>query len=303
MSGFFSVLVIVLALLTLGISLFLFFWAMRVRIPTHEDGTTGHVWAHGVLREAVRPLPLWWALLSAGAFLFGAIYLARYPGLGNFKGYLGWSSQGELQLDVASNQAKLAALIEPTRASSLEQLAGNERALDLGHRLYLDNCAACHGQQAQGNHTIGAPGFSDSDWLYGGSAEAILASINDGRNGQMPPLESVLGFKGVDAVAAYVLSLNGRQVPPENMAPGKAHFDSLCAACHGADGRGNVALGAPNLVDGIWLYGGSLNDVFTSIGKGRSGVMPAWRTRLNSDEVRLVAAWVMAQGRKEARPK
>ena len=300
MSPFFAGLVIVLALLTLGISLFLFFWATRVRIPTRDDGTTGHVWAHGALREAVRPLPLWWMLVSLGAFLFGAIYLARYPGLGNFKGYLGWTSQGELQRDAASNQARLAALIEPTRALSLEQIAANQGALDLGHRLYLDNCAACHGQQAQGNHTIGAPALTDADWLYGGSPETILASINDGRNGQMPPLESVLGFKGVDATAAYVLSLNGRQVPPENIAPGKAAFDGLCAACHGADGRGNVTLGAPNLVDGIWLYGGDLNDVFTSISKGRSGVMPAWRNRLSSDEVRVVAAWVIAQGRHQA---
>ena len=300
MSEFFSLLVIVFALLTLGISLFLFFWATRVRIPTHDDGTTGHVWAHGALREAVRPLPLWWMLVSAGAFLFGAIYLARYPGLGNFKGYLGWTSQGELQRDRAANDVKLAALIEPTRAMSFEQLAGDKAALDFGHRIYLDNCAACHGQLAQGNHVIGAPALSDADWLYGGSAETILASINDGRNGQMPPLETVLGFKGVDATAAYVLSLNGRQVPPENLAPGKAQFDSLCASCHGADGRGNVTLGAPNLVDGIWLYGDSLADVVTSISKGRSGVMPAWRGKLSGDEIRLVAAWVMAQGHKES---
>ncbi len=302
MSGFFSVLVIALAVLTLGISLFLFFWAIRVRIPTHADGTTGHVWAHGALREAVRPLPRWWMLLSAGAFLFAAIYLFRYPGLGNFKGSLGWTSEAELQRDVAANQVKLAALIEPTRAMSLEQLAGNAAALEYGHRLYLDNCAACHGRQAQGRHAVGAPSLSDSDWLYGGSEEAILASINDGRNGQMPPLETVLGFKGVDAVSAYVLSLNGVTVPPENLVPGKAAFDSLCSACHGADARGNVSLGAPNLVDGIWLYGGSLEDIFTSVAKGRSGVMPAWRGKLNSDEVRLVAAWVIAQGRKQAVP-
>ncbi len=87
----------------------------------------------------------------------------------------------------------------------------------------------------------------------------------------------MLGFKGVDAVSAYVLSLNGVTVPPENLVPGKAAFDSLCSACHGADARGNVSLGAPNLVDGIWLYGGSLEAIFTSVAKGRSGVMPAWR--------------------------
>ena len=183
---------------------------------------------------------------------------------------------------------------------SLEQLAGNAGALEYGHRIYQDNCAACHGRQAQGMHAIGAPALADSEWLYGGSAEAILASINDGRNGQMPPLETVLGLQGVDAVTSYVLSQNGWQVPKEDLAPGKAHFDSLCAACHGADGRGNVTLGAPNLVDGIWLYGGRLKDVFTSISKGRSGVMPPWRGRLSNDEVRLVAASVIAQGGNEA---
>jgi cytochrome c oxidase cbb3-type subunit 3 len=303
MSGFWSAWVIVLAAITLGIVSFLFVWANSVRIPTHEDGTTGHVWAHGTLREAVRRLPLWWVLTSVGALLVGLVYLALYPALGNFPGLLGWTSQGQLQRDNAANNARLAALLEPTRGMSIEQLAENRGAVELGHRLYQDNCAACHGRKGHGNNAIGAPDLTDADWLYGGSGEIILTSILDGRSGAMPPWEAILGHDGVNAVASYVLSRNGVQVPDDWVTAGKPRFDSLCAACHGADGRGNPALGAPNLVDRAWLYGSDFASVVTSIGAGRNGVMPPWRARLSSDEARVIAAWVFAQSRHAAASK
>jgi len=296
-SGFWSIWVIVLAGLTAGLSLFMFFWAQRMRIDTAEDGTTGHVWAHGVLREAVRPLPWWWVLVSAGAFLFGVLYLFLYPGFGSYAGRIGWTSQGEQQRHTAENDAKLEARLAPLRDLSVEQLAAHDEAVDIGRRLYLDNCAACHGTSAHGNHAVGAPDLTDADWLYGGDDQTILTSILEGRKGVMPPLGGAIGGNGVNEVAAYVVSRVGTQVPADWAAAGKTRFDALCSACHGVDGRGNPALGAPNLVDNAWLYGSNIESVVAAVRDGRNGVMPAWRGRLSDDEARLILAWIKVQGR------
>jgi cytochrome c oxidase cbb3-type subunit 3 len=288
--------VIVLMVLNLGITLFLFLWSPRVEIPTQPDGTSGHVWAHGVLREGVRNLPMWWIIFSACMLVVGFGYLALYPGFGAYKGLLGWTSQEQLQRDTASNDAKFDALLDRARPLSLEQLAVDADAIRAGQRLYLDNCAACHGPGALGNQAIGAPNLTDDDWVYGGDSETILTSILDGRAGAMPALGSVLGHQGVNEAAAYVLSLSGVQAPEGWAAAGKARFEALCVACHGADGRGNPALGAPNLTDRVWLYGGEFPAVSKTISDGRNGVMPAWRQRLGVDQSRLVAAWVISRG-------
>jgi len=296
MSGFWSAWVMVLACVTAGISLFLFVWGITMRIPTNTDGTTGHVWAHGVLREGVRPLPVWWMVASLGAFAFAAVYLYRYPGFGSHAGKLAWTSHGEQQGDTATNGARLEARLASWRSLDIDQLAVNPSALVIGHRLYLDNCAACHGSAGHGNRAVGAPDLTDADWLYGGDSETILKSILDGRNGMMPPQGPGLGHSGTNAVASYVVSRSGTIAPPDQVAAGKVHFDTVCAACHGVDGHGNPALGAPNLFDNVWLYGGDIETVVATVRDGRSGVMPAWRARLTTDEARLIAAWVIAQG-------
>jgi cytochrome c oxidase cbb3-type subunit III len=296
MSGFWSTWVVVLACVTAGLSLFLFVWGITMRIPTNTDGTTGHVWAHGVLREGVRPLPVWWMVVSLGAFIFAAVYLYRYPGFGSSPGKLAWTSQGQHQGQNAANGARLEVRLASWRNLGVEQLATNAGAVSIGHRLYLDNCAACHGSAGHGNHAVGAPDLTDADWLYGGDGETILKSILDGRTGMMPPQGPALGHSGTNAVASYVVSRSGTIAPPDQVAAGKTHFDTVCAACHGVDGRGNPALGAPNLFDNVWLYGGDIATVVATVRDGRSGVMPAWRARLTSDEARLIAAWVIAQG-------
>jgi Cytochrome c, mono- and diheme variants len=287
MSGFWSGWVIFLAVLTIGISVSLFVGGLRVKLPTQADGTTGHNWDG--IREGVRNLPWWWILYSAVGFIVPIVYLVLHGG----------SSEEKLQRDVAANDAKLGALVEPWRTLTVEQLAENGAAVGVGHRLYLDNCAACHGSTALGNQTLGAPDLTDADWQYGGSGETIVASILDGRNGVMPPWGAALGHNGVNEVASYVLSLGGVKGPDDWVAAGKQRYEALCVSCHGPEGLGSPALGAPNVADRVWLYGGSFASVATSIRDGRTGVMPAWRSRLNNDQARLIAAWVVKQGPRE----
>lgn len=295
MSAFWSVWVMVLVVVNLGVTFFLFLWGPRVEIPTLKDGTTGHVWAHGVLREGVRRLPLWWVVLSLSMFIAGFTYLALYPGFGAFRGVLGWTSTSEVEADRDANATKLAALTQRIRGAPVEKLAADPEVMRLGERLFVDNCAACHGRRAHGNQALGAPDLTDGDWLYGGSGDAIVASITDGRRGTMPAWSPTLSDTQIADVANYVKSLSGAPHDDLKAIAGKPVFATNCAACHGQDGKGNQALGAPNLTDAVWLYGGSLDTVMTTIRNGRSGVMPSWRTRLGEDDVRAVSAFVYAQ--------
>jgi cytochrome c oxidase cbb3-type subunit 3 len=286
--------VIVLVSINLGITVFLFLWGLRVDIPTLPDGTSGHVWAHGVLREGVRRLPTWWIVLSAASLIAGLGYLVLYPGVGAFAGTLGWTSGSELAQKQESNRLLEAPLLERVRGKPVETIAADPEALRVGGVLFIENCAACHGRDARGNRALGAPNLTDRDWLYGGDGKAILTSILDGRNGTMPPLGSGKSEREIRDIAHYVLKLAGRTHDSLRAHFGKEGF-AACAACHGADGKGNTALGAPNLTDGVWLYGDSIEDIVESIRNGRNGVMPALRHRLGEDNASLVAAWVYAQ--------
>ena len=290
MSMGWSLWVMFLVVLNLGITFFLYLWGPRAKIPTLPDGTSGHVWAHGVLREGVRKLPLWWVLFSGAMFAAGFTYLALFPGFGSFKGLLGWTSHGELAHNVATNEAALAPLMERFKLYSVEQLANDPAALQMGKVLFQDDCAACHRRSAKGNMALGAPDLSDNDWLYGGSGKDIVTSVHDGRAGVMPPWAS-LGEDNVDNLVQYVLSLSGSPHDEAKAAAGKPLF-ATCAACHGADGKGNQAVGAPNLTDHIWLHGGTVADIHKTIHDGRQGHMPAWSPRLTDDQIRIVAAYV-----------
>ncbi|GAA0888853.1 cytochrome-c oxidase, cbb3-type subunit III [Rhodanobacter soli] len=290
MSAGWSLWVMFLVVLNMGITFFLYLWGPRAKIPTLPDGTSGHVWAHGVLREGVRNLPLWWVLFSGAMFVIGFAYLALFPGFGSFKGVLGWTSHNELAQHVAANEATLAPLMERFKLYPVEQLASDPAAQQMGKVLFEDNCAACHQRSAKGNVALGAPDLSDSDWLYGSSGNDITTSIHDGRSGVMPPWAS-LGADNVKNLAQYVLSLSGSPHDAAKAAAGQPLF-TTCAACHGAEGKGNPALGAPNLTDKVWLHGGSMANIEKSIGEGRQGHMPAWSPRLSDDQIRVVAAYV-----------
>ena len=295
MTEFWSGWVIVLCVFTLGASLFLFIYGLRVDIPTQADGTSGHVWAHGVLRESVRGLPVWWIMVSAAGFLAAFVYLALYPGFGAYKGFLGWTAHEELAQDQAATRQLQAPLRERVRGKTVESLAIDPEALRAGAALFVENCAACHGRTGKGNAALGAPDLTGSAWLYGGDGKTILTSILDGRRGAMPAFGGTIPEDSILDIAHYVASLSGIPNDPVRAQLGKPLF-STCAACHGGDAKGNPALGAPNLTDGVWLYGSRVpRDIAETITRGRNGVMPAWRERMGEENALLVAAWVYAQ--------
>lgn len=291
-----SLFVIVFTVVNIVACLWLLWWTARMRVatPTDEAGAkTGHVW-DGDLEEYNNPLPRWWLGLFVITVLFGAFYLALFPGLGNFAGTRGWTQVGQLEADLEKSRARFDERLAAFKDYSLERLATDPTAMSTAANLFAANCSTCHGSDARGAR--GFPNLTDSDWLWGGSPETIQETVANGRHGIMPPLGGALGAEGVNEVASYVLSLSGVNAPPEWVEAGQVRFATLCAACHGPDARGNATLGAPNLTDKVWLHGGDFASVHTSISKGRDNQMPAHREMLGDAKVRLLAAYVLRLG-------
>lgn len=276
-----------------GLAFLACFWLVRwlSKMPAEDIGKpTGHVWDED-LQEFNNPLPRWWLMLFYITLFFGIGYLALYPGLGTFKGYLGWTSTGQYEREMDQADAEYGPLFKKYSGMPLAAVAADPEARRMGERMFVSYCAVCHGSDARGAR--GFPNLRDSDWLYGGTPEAIEASIMNGRNGVMPAWEQALGGEaGVTDVAQYVLSLSGGDVDAAAAGRGQEKFQQLCVACHGADGTGNQALGAPNLTDKVWLYGGSRAAVMETIAKGRNGQMPAHKEFLGQEKSHLLAAYV-----------
>ena len=271
----------------------------RGKSPTRTPGsappgTTGHLWDED-LAEYNNPLPRWWMWLFYITIVFSLVYLALYPGLGRVPGVLGWTSAREHATEIADVDARLAPLYAKYLAMDVRQVASDPQAHAMGERLFLANCAQCHGSDAGGGKSF--PNLRDSDWLYGGDPETIKASITNGRNGIMPAFGAVLGDDGVKNVAHYVRSLSGLPADSLRRQVGRALFAQNCAACHGADGKGNPLIGAPNLTDEIWLYGGSEATIIETISRGRgqpSAItrMPAHKDLLDEGKIHLLTAYV-----------
>jgi cytochrome c oxidase cbb3-type subunit 3 len=267
----------------------LLWWTARPR-GTDAKATTGHVW-DGDLTEYNKPLPRWWINLFWLTILFSLGYLAWYPGLGHFTGAGQWSSRGQLAEESKVAEAKLAAAFAGLEGKPLAQVAADPHALATGRRVFLDHCAMCHGSDARGGK--GFPNLTDQAWQWGGSEEQILASILDGRQATMPALANVVGNDtAITATAVYVQGLSGAEVSQAVAKPGQATFASICAACHGPAGKGNVAIGAPDLTDDAWLYGDRLDDIRAAIRTGHEGRMPAHRALLGPTRARLAAGYV-----------
>jgi cytochrome c oxidase cbb3-type subunit 3 len=272
----------------LAACLVLLFIASRRKVMA-GDNTTGHVWDED-LRELNNPLPLWWMGLFVLTVLFGALYLVLYPGLGTNPGQLRWTSQTEYEAEMARGRAQVEPLYARFTAMSAADLARDPQARALGERLFINNCAQCHGSDARGSK--GFPNLTDADWLHGGSPEQIAQSIAQGRQGMMPPMAAAVGSADdVRNVANYVLSLSGS--PHDSIAAqiGRTKF-TACAACHGPGGKGNPALGAPNLSDRIWLHGWGEEAVVRMINEGKTNLMPAHAGRLSDAQIQVLAAYV-----------
>jgi cytochrome c oxidase cbb3-type subunit 3 len=256
-----------------------------------EIGSTGHVWDENLV-ELNAPLPRWWLHLFNITIVFALVYMAFFPGLGNIPGVLDWTQVKRYDAEITQAEVAQQAIYARFSGMSAEEMIADGEANGIGRRLFANNCAMCHGSDGRG--APGFPNLADGDWLYGNSYEQILTSIRQGRIGAMPPLAAVLGEEGVNNVTAHVQSLSGQKVDASQAAAGKTQFDTLCAVCHGPDGRGNQALGSPNLTDDIWLYGGSAEIITATITGGRNGMMPAHQQLLNEDRQRLLAAYVMS---------
>ena len=269
--------------------------AMRKRSgeSTTTSDTTGHVW-DGDLREYNNPLPRWWLWLFILSIIFSVGYVILYPGMGNAKGTLGWSQKSQFETMQAEQEKKTQAMLAQFAGKTAEELAGDPRATAVGRNLFANNCAACHGSDGRG--APGFPNITDGDWQWGGDAQSITTTITEGRTAIMTPWIDVLGPQGVDDVVAHVMTLSGRKASTGDAAAGKVQFETLCSACHGVDGRGNHALGAPNLTDNIWLYGGAADKIRETVVKGRQGMMPAHGERMGEARVRLLTAYVLSMG-------
>lgn len=250
--------------------------------------TTGHEWDG--LREYNNPMPRWWLGLFYLTIVFALVYLLLYPGLGNFKGLLGWTQTGAYEAEVAQVEQDVAPLFAKYAATPIPDLAGDPAAMATGRRLFVTNCAVCHG--ADGHGSRGFPNLADSSWQWGGSPEQIEQTIANGRQAAMIPWGAALGDDGVTAVATYLRSLRGHSGAAAQVAAGQEKFQTLCVACHGPDAKGNAMLGAPDLTDDYWLYGGSQEAVETSVRSGRMGVMPAHKDLLSAERIHVLAAYV-----------
>ena len=275
------------------LSILFCFWlifANNIKKVEGEIKPTGHVWDED-LEEFDNPLPRWWYYMFLITLVFGLIYLALYPGLGTYKGLFGWTQINQYEDESATYDAKYSELYSAYAATPIPELAMNADAMKSGERIFASYCTVCHGSDARGG--IGFPNLTDDNWLWGGSADQIKASIVNGRIANMPARGGLpLTDDEVENVAEYVMSLAGRDVDKTASELGKQVYGKICLACHLPTGTGNQALGAANLTDSVWLYGSSRSAIIETIKNGRVGEMPAHGEFLGEDKAHLLAAYV-----------
>jgi cytochrome c oxidase cbb3-type subunit III len=292
MSDFFSsgwsVFIAVATVVSLVACLALLVFASR-RKQMADDNSTGHVF-DGDLAEMNNPMPMWWVVLFVITVIFALAYVYAFPALGSVAGSLGWTSRGELEADQAEAAKDMAKVYAAYTGVPAQTLSQDGKAMAIGQRLFINNCATCHGSDARGSK--GFPNLTDDDWLHGGSPEKIEETITLGRIGVMPPMAAAVGTASdVHDVAHYVLSLSRSPYDSIAASSGKAKF-AVCAACHGADGKGNAAIGAPNLSDGVWLHGWGEAAITRIINSGKTNVMPAQGGRLSPEQIHVLASYV-----------
>ncbi|MBK7049491.1 MAG: cytochrome-c oxidase, cbb3-type subunit III [Rhodoferax sp.] len=288
-SNFWAIWVSGITVVSILACLLLLWFSGKAKAMTAEDNTTGHVW-DGDLREMNNPLPRWWAWLFVITIVFAFVYLALYPGLGTNPGKLAWTSVGQHQAEVQKANADVAPLYAKFEAMKPEDVARDAQAMAIGERLFMNNCSQCHASDARGNK--GIPNLTDNDWLYGGSPATIKETLTNGRMGAMPAMAAAVGTsEDVKNLAQYVLSLSGSPHDSVQASLGKPKF-AACAACHGADGKGTQAMGAPNLTDDIWLHGYGEAAVIAMINGGKMNQMPAQVDKLTQGQIHILTSYV-----------
>ncbi len=288
-NNFWSVYVAAITLIGIFGCLLLLILVARKKVVPSGDNTTGHVWDED-LRELNNPMPKWWMGLFVITVVFSLGYLVVYPGLGGFGGKLDWSQTGAYDKEMAKAKADLEPLYAKFTSMPTEEMAKDPQAMAIGERLFMNNCAQCHGSDARGSKSF--PNLADGDWLHGGSPEKIRETITNGRIGMMPPMAAAVGSaEDVRNVAHYVLSLSGSPHDAVRASQGKSKFVA-CAACHGMDGKGNPALGAPNLTDDIWLHGWGEAAIVNIVNNGKHNEMPAQKEKLTEAQIAVLASYV-----------
>jgi len=288
-SNFWSVYVAGITIVSILACLVLLWLTGKTHAMTASDNTTGHVW-DGDLREMNNPLPRWWVWLFIITIVFAFAYLYMYPGLGSYRGQLGWSSAGQHQAEVEKGEKEVAPLYAKFVSMKPEDVAKDAQAMAIGERLFMNNCSQCHGSDARGGK--GFPNLTDNDWLHGGDPDKIKETLTKGRIGQMPVMAPAVGTADdVRNLANYVLSLSNAPHDSLKASLGKTKF-AVCAACHGPDGKGNQALGAPNLTDDIWLHGYGEAAIMAMVNGGKTNVMPAWSEKLTAPQIHVLTAYV-----------
>ena len=287
MSAFWHGFVILLTLVSIAGCLWLLFSQSRGK----AGPATTHVWDED-LTEYNNPLPRWWLNLFVITAVFGVGYLVFYPGLGNVSGRLGWSSKAEMQAQLDRITALRQAQFARLEGRSIVELSQDRSAQALGRSVFVNNCAGCHGTDARG--AIGYPDLADADWLYGGQPETVLASIEQGRNGQMPALNGAIDPQKLEALLAFLPHWSDPELPAGVREAGMQVFTSMCAGCHGVDGKGSLALGAPNLTDDVWLWGARREQIRDTILFGRKSHMPSHAPLITNAEARVAAAYLLS---------
>ena len=285
MSSFWSGWIILLTAFTIAATTWLLF---SNRYSSGKEGeTTGH--EYDGIQEYDNPLPAWWLWMFVLSIIFGVGYLLLY-GLGNFSGVLGWTQDTQYEAEVSKADERYGPVYDKYAAMSIEDLSKDPQAIRMAGRLFNSDCSQCHGSDAKGG--MGYPNLTDNDWLWGGDPEQIKATLVNGRQAAMPAWEAILKESGVHEVSEYVLKLSGQEYDAEMATAGEKQYNIYCVACHGAEGKGNTMMGAANLTDDIWLYGGTRSRIRETLVKGRNGQMPAQKDTLYPEKIHLLTAYV-----------
>ncbi len=287
--GFWAPYITVATLVGIAACMLLLWISGRKKVAARSDNTTGHVWDED-LTEMNNPLPLWWVGLFVITTIFSLVYLLAYPGLGDYEGELKWTTRGEYEAEVAQANLELAPLYARFTSRKPEELAGDAQAMAVGERLFMNNCAQCHGSDARGSK--GFPNLADADWLHGGTPDKIVETVAKGRIGVMPAMAAAVGSPDdVKNLAHYVLSLSNSPHDSVRAQLGKGKY-TACAACHGNDGKGNAAVGAPNLTDATWLHGWGEQAIVNIINTGKTNEMPGQAGKLTDAQIHVLASYV-----------